>query len=38
LSATLPGTARISVGESVGFDLDPQKLHYFHAVSGLNLT
>jgi multiple sugar transport system ATP-binding protein len=38
LSATLPGTARISVGESVGFELDPQKLHYFHADSGLNLT
>jgi multiple sugar transport system ATP-binding protein len=37
LSAILPGTARISVGESVGFDLDSQKLHFFHADSGLNL-
>ena len=36
-SATLPGTAPVAIGDSVRFDWDPEKLHYFDADTGLNM-
>lgn len=37
-NATLPGTARVAIGDTVRFDWDPQKLHYFNAGTGVNVV
>jgi multiple sugar transport system ATP-binding protein len=37
VNATLPGTARIAIGDTVDFGWDAGKLHYFDAGTGVNL-
>ena len=37
-NTTLPGTARIAIGDTVHFDWDPEKLHYFDAGTGVNVV
>ena len=36
-TATLPGTAPAAIGDTVRFDWEPEKLHYFNADTGVNM-
>ncbi|MEQ9642076.1 MAG: ABC transporter ATP-binding protein [Alphaproteobacteria bacterium] len=38
LNATLPGTARVAIGEAVSFELQCEKMHYFDPTTALNLS